>query len=549
MELRMQCLESRRLALTSALSVLEHADDDVANQSVTMLATLPTLQRCDDVEALRAAIPPPEDPQVASRVDALREQLASIRARSDAGRYSGLLEQLEPIVEEARTLGYPPLHVEADHHHASLLVSLGEFERGEQEFLDTYVLALEIGHEQVELATARKLAGLVGFERGRYEEGTRWSRAAMALARHRRDGAALHRAMTDHAMLMIRSGDPAGAETMLGHILEALERDATLDELDGMKPLATMAASLEQQGRYEESEHYMRRMLQLAKRGLGEVHPSVAVAYNNLGHSLLRQGKHEEAERSLRRAVEIYEGSFGPEHPDTLRAIQNLGFSLADLGQHDEAVRLHRQVLAARERRGPSERLDAAQSAYYLGNTLLYYLHDPTEAEVAYRRSLELSVAELGDDHMNLGPVLVPLSRALEDQREYDDAAHFAQWAARIYESGSTPSNANAASDANLTLARLALTRADPTTAREHAQRALQQAEPVATQTTDDDALQHTAAGNVARAQLTLARALWSTPAERASARSLAEQAREGFERLARDDDRDAAQTWLDEHR
>jgi hypothetical protein len=41
--------------------------------AVTLVTSLPGLSRCDDIEALQAELPPPEDPAVAQDVAALRE--------------------------------------------------------------------------------------------------------------------------------------------------------------------------------------------------------------------------------------------------------------------------------------------------------------------------------------------------------------------------------------------------------------------------------------------------------------------------------------------
>jgi tRNA A-37 threonylcarbamoyl transferase component Bud32 len=71
MDLRMACLRSRRIALREAVSVLAEASASQAakvEKAVSLVSSLPGLERCDDVEALRAELPPPEEPEVAARV-------------------------------------------------------------------------------------------------------------------------------------------------------------------------------------------------------------------------------------------------------------------------------------------------------------------------------------------------------------------------------------------------------------------------------------------------------------------------------------------------
>ena len=63
---------------------------------------------------------------------------------------------------------------------------------------------------------------------------------------------------------------------------------------------------------------------------LGPEHPSVAIAYNNLGNIYRSQGKLEEALGAYSKALEIRLKVLGPEHPDVVR---QLGDCLLQPGQ------------------------------------------------------------------------------------------------------------------------------------------------------------------------------------------------------------------------
>jgi hypothetical protein len=76
--LRMACLEQRRQSLSAVVDVLAHADVSVVERAEQAATGLPSLERCADVPALLAEVPPPEDPAERARVLSLRAQLARV---------------------------------------------------------------------------------------------------------------------------------------------------------------------------------------------------------------------------------------------------------------------------------------------------------------------------------------------------------------------------------------------------------------------------------------------------------------------------------------
>ena len=108
--LRLDCMHERARALRAAVDVLVKADAEVVENAVELVTGLPRFSRCDDLDALRAVVPPPEDPEQRREVDALREQLADIKAAEDTGKYLHALEEVEPVVERAKALGQRATH-------------------------------------------------------------------------------------------------------------------------------------------------------------------------------------------------------------------------------------------------------------------------------------------------------------------------------------------------------------------------------------------------------------------------------------------------------
>ena len=72
---------------------------------------------------------------------------------------------------------------------------------------------------------------------------------------------------------------------------------------------------LQEQGKLDLAEPFLRRTLEGKERTLGRDHPSTLLAVNNAGLLLKDQGKFSLAEPLLLRALEGYERTLGRDHP------------------------------------------------------------------------------------------------------------------------------------------------------------------------------------------------------------------------------------------
>ena len=129
----------------------------------------------------------------------------------------------------------------------------------------------------------------------------------------------------------------------------------------------------------------MRRVISILEKSLGENHPNVATALNNLAQLSKDTNRLEDAEPLMRRALEIDEAAYGPDHPDVARDINNLALLLYDTIRLEEAEPLIRRALAIDEAAyGP----DHPEVAIRLNNLalLLQATNRLAEAEPLMRR-------------------------------------------------------------------------------------------------------------------------------------------------------------------
>jgi tRNA A-37 threonylcarbamoyl transferase component Bud32/tetratricopeptide (TPR) repeat protein len=110
---RTACLDERLASLEAIVQVLARADAEQLDGVAQAASGLPALERCADVTALLAAIPPPEDPETRARVQAHRETLARAQVHEDAGQDQLGLELVAKVLADEQALAYQPLLAEA----------------------------------------------------------------------------------------------------------------------------------------------------------------------------------------------------------------------------------------------------------------------------------------------------------------------------------------------------------------------------------------------------------------------------------------------------
>jgi tetratricopeptide (TPR) repeat protein len=256
------------------VDVLGQAEPTRVMQAVTLVASLPALSRCNDVEALQAELPPPEDPQVAEQVEALHDGLLQVRALRNAGAYDEALAAAEAIVAQADGLGHAPLQAEALLERGLARQDKAQYEEAKRDLERAYLLAAELEHSELEAMAVRELAFVVGHDKAEHDAGLQWGKTAVALARRPR----------------------------------AYPREEAT-------ALSAIGVMLLDKGELEEALAHQQRALALFEAALGPDQPDLADLLHNMGTVLLRQGKWDDALTHLRRARALREQAFGPRHP------------------------------------------------------------------------------------------------------------------------------------------------------------------------------------------------------------------------------------------
>ncbi|MEM6995742.1 MAG: serine/threonine-protein kinase, partial [Myxococcota bacterium] len=97
LDLRMECLDTRRRQLGALVAALIRAEATALDQAPVAAAKLPPLSVCSDAQALRDRLPMPGDPAVRTEIAELRERMAHAAALQAIGELVEALKLMEPV--------------------------------------------------------------------------------------------------------------------------------------------------------------------------------------------------------------------------------------------------------------------------------------------------------------------------------------------------------------------------------------------------------------------------------------------------------------------
>ncbi|WP_266219271.1 serine/threonine-protein kinase [Paraliomyxa miuraensis] len=499
MSLRMGCLHERWQHLRATVNELRQADAPVVENAVRAVTSLPGMERCRDLKALRAEVPPPEDPAVALQVEALEVRLVEAKAKQEAGKYEEGLWQADEVVEKGAALEHEPLMVRAWLRQGILRAKKGEYEGAVE------VLRRAYGSAVVHIMTAEaadaagSLVYVLGVNLAQHEEAEGWVEHAEALAQAVGTDVALAIHLSRMGSVAKLQGQYDRARDFHERALAIREKALPPDDLQVAVSLGSLGSLSRRQGHYEDARDLQERALAIKEEVLGPDHPQVATSLNNLGNVMEMLNEYDRARDLHERARAIYESALGPDHPEVATSLDNLGDVARSQGQLERARDLYERALAIREK-------------------------------------------TLGPDHPKVASVCTELGIVAQEQGEHERARDSYERAEAIYEKTLGPDHPYVAYP--LTgLGTLRLDLAEPADALAPLERAL----AIRTTHEVDRAL-------LAETQFALARALWSSPAaqgpDRPRARGLAEQARDAYATLgeAKKTELDEVQAWLAEH-
>jgi tetratricopeptide (TPR) repeat protein len=155
---------------------------------------------------------------------------------------------------------------------------------------------------------------------------------------------------------------------------------------------------LERAGMYAKCLKLHETCLNIRRVELGERHPEVATAINNIGFAHYLGGEYGEAERVLLDAIAMRRELLGGEHPQLATSINNLALVYMAEGDKEEAEALLQQALVIREAAFGGSHEKVAATLNMLGR-LMVERGEFDGGEALYRRTRDIFAASMGAGH------------------------------------------------------------------------------------------------------------------------------------------------------
>jgi len=333
---QMRCLERRLGALDGAVQALASASTEVAARALEVVGELPALAPCSDLTALAAERPPPDDPQVARAVEALRARMTRAELLARTGQLPEAIDLATEIVGEAGQVADLPVQAEALLLRGRLGLNLPD-ETGERaDWLTRAIVAGFAGHADAVAAEALALR-------------------IFAMARL---PALAERALADEALALALAERGPRPAALRGLVFNNI----------GTVHLARQAP--------EQARRYLREALAVREAALGPEHREVGYTLMNLAVATDPGPAREEL---LARALAVLERELGPAHPEMIE----VRLSAAHLVDPAAARALLRPGCAALERFLADEVVRRARCLLHLGR-LAVEIGDDADADASF---------------------------------------------------------------------------------------------------------------------------------------------------------------------
>jgi serine/threonine protein kinase len=330
LDLRMGCLQEGLEDLKALCRMFRRATPEVVENAVSAANALRGLDRCENIELLRAVVRPPEDVATRAAVDRLRTELAEVRALCHVGRLNDALAAAGPLQQQATAIGYAPLLADVLLSVALVYSEKGMVNEGARLFEEALWTALRCRHDETAAEAATFLVYQIGSPQSQVAAAETWARFAETLL-----------------------------ERMGGH------------DLIWSWLLTNRSALRQIQGRLAESLEDARGAVVAKEKVLGPTHPDLAYSLNNVALCLDGLGETVQAVDSLVRALSIVENGLGADHPRTAWLLTNYSELLNRAGRFTEAGEAAARALAILERETDPEGLFVTYALVALGTSEL----------------------------------------------------------------------------------------------------------------------------------------------------------------------------------
>jgi tetratricopeptide (TPR) repeat protein len=251
------------------------------------------------------------------------------------------------------------------------------------------------------------------------------AKAKTALSEDKADVASY---MISLANLLYRLAKYEEAESISKEVVQTCNTNPNVDNLTKVHAISVLAKILEQRDRFTEAEALYKQSIELIESDTKPSPIALSGTINNLANLMATTRRYAEAEPLLRKAVKILEDHEGVNTDSVATIIGNLARCLLEQGNltkqqsyFDEAELLYRRALQIDEIAYGKDHPSYARDANNLG-WLLHDIGKLDEAEALLRHALDIEERKKHRDHPDIATALSNLGRVLTAQRHFAEA-------------------------------------------------------------------------------------------------------------------------------
>lgn len=422
MDLRMACLDERRVEFSSLIALLENADAALVEGAVTRTGQLRSLDRCADAAQLEAAYPLPDDLAAREVIDTLRQTTAEVDAAIAAGRLDDARLKFQGIVEATQATDYPALQAQALLTQADLELASGRTSDAQETIYAAAAKAVLARDTELVAEAWLTLPQVLRGNTDEIDEAVK----LIALAQ-----SYIAQLPADHP-LEARFHSVRG-EVLIsqGNLLEgvrdyraavAIGRKLDLPELGPL--LTSLASGLTNLHQLAEAQTVAEEAMAITLRDFGARHPVHARSLADAARVQSSLGNRQEALALMIDAVAIEEAAYAGSSSRLAIRLQRLGWTYTQSGRYPEAIATFERVIAM-EQNFPEPNWKNIAAAYNdMGDT-----HISVGDYDAARSSLEAALQVWQDQErvINIGIALGNLGNASNRAQRFSEAAEYCQ--------------------------------------------------------------------------------------------------------------------------
>lgn len=422
MSRRLQCLEGRKQSFDAVVEVLETPGLAGPEDAGVIAAKLPPLALCLDDAFVLAADLPPEDPDTATRVKAIRADLARVQPLLDIPDYTAAQRLATEAIDAAREVAYEPVLVEALYRSALVSIDMGEYDAALADANTAYERT--DGASRTVAADVHRALAYIHEKKGEFEASLREARKGLHIASKalgdEHPAMASYRMRTGRALEMVGRPAEAIAEYEQAFVVLGGEAANENDMLVGGLHNYIGTANY-QLGNYEKALASYQQSLAIVERLLGPDHPNSGTRRSNIGGVLYSMERYEEALIEMRLALAIREGSLTRSHSDIADVRSNIGTLLQRTGDYEGALKEHQEALSIYEVGLGEAHPKVAIAHSDIGLALLELGHEHS-ALAEIRTALEGLRGSLGPNHPRVAQLQVNLGGMLNEMGRHQEA-------------------------------------------------------------------------------------------------------------------------------